>query len=90
MRAKNAIRNVFVPCVVKSKKRYVKRTKPFRYREKFIFYHTSFLRLNCKILLLNKYEISIKTSENRTFQCGFAFSVIFIAVGFVVFIDKFQ
>lgn len=49
-----------------------------------------FLRLNCKILLLNKYEISIKTSENRTFQCGFAFLVIFIVVGFVVFIDKFQ
>lgn len=45
MRAKNAIRNVFVPCVIESKKRYVKRTKPFRYREKFIFYHDSFFAI---------------------------------------------
>lgn len=45
MRAKNAIRNVFVPCVIESKKRYVKRRKPFRYREKFIFYHDSFFAI---------------------------------------------
>lgn len=45
MRTKNAIRNAFVPCVVKSKKRYVKQTKPFRYREKFIFYHASFFTI---------------------------------------------
>ena len=45
MRTKNAIRNAFVTYLVKRKKRYVKRTKPFRYRKKkyflsrFLFYH---------------------------------------------------
>ena len=45
MRTKNAIRNAFVPYVVKRKKRYVKRTKPFRYRKKIIFCHASFFTI---------------------------------------------